>query len=141
MQNISRITFCYCIAVLTFSYVLINCTRRQSQRLSLRYKKQLFWNLKKIPGAPITILCFSPKIWCNRPESGHTFSEKMKISRYSEKSTVKNWKEGDQWNKTADIILMWNFIEQISCHYKPRSRDPTLILATSISVLWTTVHR
>jgi len=47
----------------------------------------------------------------------------------------------DRTQKIADIILLWNFIEHISCPYKPRSRDPTLILAPSISVLWTTVHR
>jgi len=29
--------------------------------------------------------------------------------------------------KTADIILLWNFIEHISYPYKPRSHDPSLV--------------
>jgi len=33
----------------------------------------------------------------------------------------------DHTYKTTDIILLRNFIEHISCPYKPRSRDPTLI--------------
>ena len=33
----------------------------------------------------------------------------------------------DHTYKTANIILLWNFVEPISCPYKPRSGDPTLI--------------
>ena len=33
----------------------------------------------------------------------------------------------DRTQKIADIILVWNFIEHISCPYKLRSRNPTFL--------------